>query len=79
MFMWVATATNISIDKDRDNITHYVRWDIVDRCIEEYFQPVNMNNSCRTEKDIKQLVKRLQEEIPIISEYIIIEDEDRNI
>ncbi len=68
-----------SIERDRDNITHYVRWDIVDKCIEEYFQSVNINVSCRIEKDIKQLVKRLQEEIPIINEYIIIEDEDRDI
>ncbi len=66
-----------SVDRDADMMRRKLDYDAVDNCIREYFKSVGFPDTvCTSNADILHFIEQLQRDIPIINEYIIIEDED---
>ncbi len=66
-----------TIDREIEVHRLSVDWQTIDNCIETYFESIGYNGtSCQTNEEIIKFVERLREDIPIINQYIIIEDED---
>ncbi len=66
-----------SVDREADRLRGRLKHSAVGECISEYFKSVGYPNIlCTALTDIIRFVEQLQKDIPIINEYIIIEDED---
>ena len=66
-----------TIDREIEVHKLAVDWQAIDNCIKTHFESIGYNGiSCQTNENIIKFVERLREDIPIINQYIIIEDED---